>query len=305
MTQRGRRTGFALVSVLWAMVGAGLLAVTATLAARDASYSARNRIAAERALWIAHDCGERAHAAIDELLRDAHQGDEGTIWPMLGSQLLDVPLTHAEGCDMTLEAAGTRLDINSASDLELLALFRAMGRPDAEALADALLDWRDMDNVPRPSGAEASWYASAQKPLPRNGNLADVRELKLVRGFSDLAFDSLLGTEPAPLALNSAPLAVLASVPGFGPEVLQRVAQRRADGRPILDVLTLVAGLSEQATRDLLAQYPEIMRRTTVDPVAWTVTARGHAGLPAVHSVVELRLGRAGRRAVILRRRTW
>jgi hypothetical protein len=86
---------------------------------------------------------------------------------------------------------------------------------------------------------------------------------------------------------------------------LQRIAQGRAEGRPILDVLTLAAGLSEQAAGDLLAQYPEIMRRTTIDPVAWTVIARGHAGLPAVQSVLELRVARAGQRAVVLRWRSW
>lgn len=55
------------------------------------------------------------------------------------------------------------------------------------ALADALVDWIDADNVPQPQdGAEDAYYLSLQPPyLAANRPLIDVAELALVRGFDD------------------------------------------------------------------------------------------------------------------------
>jgi type II secretory pathway component PulK len=288
------------------MVAAAVLALAATLAGRAAFDATRNRIGTGRARWLAHDCAERAQATMDELLRAGDESEAAATWRMLGQAVQATPLAHTTGCNIALEAAGTRLDINSATEEQLRALFHVMGRLDAEALVDAVADWRDADDMPRSAGVESAWYTAARRSLPRNGPLADIRELQLVRGFEELStFDSLLVTEPAPLALNSAPLTVLAAVPGFGPEILQRIAERRAAGRQIVDVLALAAGVSPRAASDVLGHFAEISRLTTAEPVAWLVTARGHDGEPVSTATIELRVVRAGRRAAVVRRRNW
>jgi DNA uptake protein ComE-like DNA-binding protein len=55
-----------------------------------------------------------------------------------------------------------------------------------EEQIDALLDWRDRDDIPRPNGAEINYYASIQPVGYRckNGPLLTLEELLLVRGFS-------------------------------------------------------------------------------------------------------------------------
>ena len=144
-----------------------------------------------------------------------------------------------------------------------------------------------------------------QRVLPRNGPLADASELRLVRGFENGAYDSLLTVGVGPLSINTAPFAVLASVPGLSPEVLQRIAEVRESGRPITDLLELTRGVSPSAASLLLAHYADIAGRTTVDPEAWWLTARGRAGSPDITATIELQLVRAGRRAVVLRWRSW
>jgi len=52
-------------------------------------------------------------------------------------------------------------------------------------LADALADWTDADDEPRPRGAERDWYLMQTPPsVPRNAPFASPRELGLVRGVA-------------------------------------------------------------------------------------------------------------------------
>jgi type II secretory pathway component PulK len=62
-----------------------------------------------------------------------------------------------------------------------------------EAIADAILDWIDGDDVPRPSGAEADYYVGQGLPYqPRNHVPAVLEELLLVRDVSRI---HLLGAD--------------------------------------------------------------------------------------------------------------
>jgi DNA uptake protein ComE-like DNA-binding protein len=52
-------------------------------------------------------------------------------------------------------------------------------------VADAILDWLDADDEPRSAGAEAEAYAQLTPPYkPRNGPIADLDELLMVRGVT-------------------------------------------------------------------------------------------------------------------------
>ena len=54
-----------------------------------------------------------------------------------------------------------------------------------DEVADSMLDWMDADNESRPFGAEADYYASLDPPYePRNGPIASIDELLLVRGVT-------------------------------------------------------------------------------------------------------------------------
>jgi general secretion pathway protein K len=200
------------------------------------------------------------------------------------------------------------VDVGSADAEVLSQLFAALSIPQrqADSLVDALLDWRDRDDVARPLGAERDWYEAHGRLPPRNAPLADLRELARVRGFETLhGLDSVLTVEPGRIALNHAPLTVIAALPGLAAEAVAWVAEHRARGVPVTDLLALAGELSPAARRALLARYADLLRLTTVEPDAWVLTSRAKSGAPPVAAVLEVRLVRAGARAAIVRRRTW
>ena len=54
-----------------------------------------------------------------------------------------------------------------------------------EDIADAILDWLDEDEEPRPFGAEVEYYSTLPTPyVPKNGPVLSVEELLLVRGVT-------------------------------------------------------------------------------------------------------------------------
>lgn len=302
--------GFALLAVLWVMVGVAVLGLAVSLAGREAVGSAQNRISLLRATWQAEDCVERARSAIAELLAEdsaqLHWADAG--WSRLDHRVSGAPLLAAGRCDVRLQAAGTAIDVNSASGRVLHRLLELHRIPStqADSLVAALLDWRDADTVARAGGAEHPTYEAAGLHPPRNGPLADVRELRRVRGWMMLAqLDSLVGVEADRVCLNHAPLLVLAALAGFTGEAVARVAERRLRGHPLPDLASLAAELSRPARDSLLAHYPDLVAATTAVPDAWLIVSHAEAGSPPMRVTVEVRLVHAGRRAAVVRRRSW
>jgi general secretion pathway protein K len=92
---------------------------------------------------------------------------------------------------VTVEDDARRLDLNAPGLAD--ALPRLLGLLGLDpALADAIADWTDADDTPRPRGAERAWYAGGTPALvPRNGPLATVGELALVRGVDAAALARL------------------------------------------------------------------------------------------------------------------
>lgn len=305
----GGREGFALVSVLWVLVGLSALALAGNLAAREAVASARNRADLAAAAWRAEACVERARAAITEALGEARfEAPGATVWGRMDRVVARSPLLAGMDCTLELRAAGAALDVNAADGEALRGLLTALGQPPAAAdsLADALADWRDADDTPRPFGAEADWYRARGLRPPRNAPLADGRELRLVRGFERVpGIDTLLSAEAARVPLTHAPPAVLAALPGFGPEAVARATEMRTRGAQVADLATFTGSLSAGARAQALRRFPELVSAAAAEPEAWIVRGRGAVGAPAAVSVVEVRLVRAGDRAAIVRRKTW
>lgn len=304
------RAGFALLAVLWIILAATSLGLTITFAARESVASARNRGSATRAMWHAHDCLERTRAAIGEALEGtAEQLSQGpSPWLALDTVVARSGLASRTLCSIELRPTGITLDVNTADDEMLRASLRAagIGLTRVDSMTDALLDWRDADDVPRPLGAEHAWYIESRRAAPRNGAFASERELALVRGFeADPVVHTLLGVESGRIFLARAPLAVLAGLPGMGEEALARIGERRSRNAEALELIALAAELSPEGRASLVARYAELARVTTSEPDAWIATARGRDGRSSVTPVIEARLVSAGTRAAVVRRRSW
>jgi general secretion pathway protein K len=106
------------------------------------------------------------------------------------------------------------------------------------AIADALGDWTDADDDPRPRGAERAWYLGrSPRRVPPNGPFASPAELRLVRGLDARALARLaphvtVAPEHA-VNPNTASREVLLAVVD-DPVAVERVLAARAE-RPLAD----------------------------------------------------------------------
>lgn len=294
------RRGFALMTVLWVLTVAALIAATAAARGRAAVSATRNRAELERAHWAALTCASEMRASIDDALSAPTSPIErADAWRMLRQA---VPDAHTENCSASLEAAGTRLDVNSASSEMLDSLFTNLGYGDeSHAMSAALVDWRDSDDVALPDGAEGEWYASQHRTLPRNGPIVDLRELRRVRGFENAnGLDSALSVDAGRVSLATASVPVLMAVPGIPGEVADVLVARRDAGTPVRDILAVLPDVSSPSALTIETHYSEIVRLTTADPEAWILRARGWSGEPRNLALIAWRLVRADNRAVVV-----
>jgi type II secretory pathway component PulK len=300
------------------MVGVSALGLALALSARNAIRGAENRRASEIAAWEAEGCAEQARVVIAAALgkeSDVRSVDVATTrdpalsgWRSLDRVVAESPLMRSSGCVVTLRAAGSAIDVNAASEELLHSFFAELvsSGDRADSLTQALLDWRDPDNIPRPLGAEREWYERERRMLPANGPLSSGREIQYVRGVDVIGgLDSLLDVEPGRIDLSHAPLTVLVALPGFTSEAVGRVAEERLRGIPSTDLLALSARLSPAARATLVSRYADLARLTVTEPDAWILESRSSAGEPAITEVVEFRLVRAGTRAAVVRKRSW
>src|SRR5579859_2777284 len=75
--------------------------------------------------------------------------------------------------------------------------------------------------------------------------------------------------------VNAAPEPVLAVLPGIGPEALRIMAEARSWHRPLADLNDLSRRLSPPARDLLIANYSELITRTTFRTSALVLTAQG------------------------------
>jgi type II secretory pathway component PulK len=83
----------------------------------------------------------------------------------------------------TLALAGEETDDVQAENIAVSLLMALSGM--TEEIADAIMDWLDDDEEPRPYGAEIEYYSTLSTPYePANGALQTVDELLLVKGVT-------------------------------------------------------------------------------------------------------------------------
>ena len=170
------REGVVLVlSLLVTIVLVGLALVFAREMRVEAAAAA-NRLAAAQARAIALGAARAVLALGDELPVDAVPVGGGAFW-LLQPNFED-DRTFAYGI---VDECG-KVNLNSAPS-EILAALPGMD----EAMAAAILDWRDSDDEPQPYGAESDYYLLLPDPyLCKNAPFETVEELLLLRDFTPI-----------------------------------------------------------------------------------------------------------------------
>ncbi len=154
------------------------------------------------------------------------------------------PLTlhYPAGEDMVVriyDHAG-KINLNQINDRSMMLLIQHRLGPDAdprqvEELLDAWRDWRDLNDLASPNGADTDYYEALDSPYtPRNFNEMDtVEELRLIRGFDELfegvnleaAFTIYGSTET--VNLNLATREAMRLLPGLNDELIEQIIAYR------------------------------------------------------------------------------
>jgi general secretion pathway protein K len=181
---RSRQRGAVLVLVLWI-----LTLLTFLLGAFSNEIRVENRIVGDMVERIRLRAG--ATAVLNYLALAGTASPEGLAG--LEGWSLSLPLGKSS-VDYRLVPEEAYVSLNAAPPEMLEALLGNYpdGVDDVDALVNALVDWRDGDDVVTENGAEAAEYASAGLAYgPRNAPLLSADELGLVLGFDQGLVDWL------------------------------------------------------------------------------------------------------------------
>ena len=266
---RGNR-GVALLLVLWALVLLGTLALGFSWSMRTEALAARNGIDEARAYFQARTGVSRAIALLaslpsDNVLAAAIAGKDGDA-----------------SYDVRVESESGKVDVNLVGEEVLLEILMKGGLPEeeAESVRDAILDWRDEDDVARPRGAERAEYGRMTEPItPRNGKFRGIGELMHVKGVAGEFHRAFLsrvftvhGNSPRVNFLR-APEIVLRSLPGVSSEAADRIVSGRREEPPIT-----AADLAAMVGEGLLTAQGLALLSGGSSSRVYTITAAGRAG---------------------------
>ncbi|WP_375056548.1 general secretion pathway protein GspK [Zobellella sp. DQSA1] len=208
-----RQRGIALVSVLWVLILLTLLATGLSLNSRSQAQQSSNIIHAAQARHAA-DAG--MHLAMLALA----QPQDRQPWLADGSPYLlrldDIDIRVA-----IFNESG-RIDLNAAGPELLDGLLATTGLDDGQRarLVDAIMDWRDGDDLRRLHGAEYDDYIAAGLDYgPRNAPFQTVDEVLRVLGMTPEIYRRIRHSLTIRNPRNSinplyAPRQVLLSLPG-------------------------------------------------------------------------------------------
>src|SRR5262249_18112798 len=145
--------------------------------------------------------------------------------------------------DVVTRDLGEKLNINQISETDIQTFFNFLLHDMSKAthLAQSIMDWRDADSIPRPSGAERDAYIKAgMLALPTNAPFRDVDDLRDVMGMTPEIYEQAapyLTTRGSGLVnINTAPVPVLRALPGMTDQTLNYILMMRSQGRRIDDL---------------------------------------------------------------------
>ncbi len=175
------RKGLVIIAVLWTVIV--LIAIVAVLSRRtrlDMKVT-MSRMDAVRCKWA---CRAGVEKAIAVLNTDETENDTLLdLWSDSEEDFNDVVL---ERCVLNVRVVdeSSKLDINAATKEQL------MGLPFMyEEIADAIIDWRDADDMPSGLGVESGYYEGLDFGYrARNGPFRTIRELLMVKDVTEDLF---------------------------------------------------------------------------------------------------------------------
>lgn len=279
-----RQSGVVLVIVLWLLAlltvmagGYSATMRTETQLTANTVRTAQARALAESGIWL----------GVNELLKPQ---PEQTWWHDGTPHVIN---NGADKITIRLQDETGKIDLNTAGNELLQGLLNSTGLDESESvrILNAILDWRDRDNLKRQSGAEDDDYANAGLDYgAKDGPFNSVDELKRVMGMRNDIYQSML---PA--------LTIYSNQPGINPETASKtalLALPASDPTAVDEYLKM-----RHDNADYTVYFTGLDRRVVSRGVSrtFTVSSEGNVGgTKADLNVVLLLKPRAGRPITIL-----
>jgi general secretion pathway protein K len=171
--------GIALVLVLWVVTLLTVIAGSFIYSARSSALVAGNLVSIAKARALA-DAG--IHRGLSELVKPVTDAER---WKADG-RINVFSLENVE-IRLVMRDETAKIDLNTANDVLLKGLLRSAGLDEdgANHVLDAILDWRDADELTRPQGAERDRYESmGLSYIPTNAPFQTLDELQRVIGIT-------------------------------------------------------------------------------------------------------------------------
>ena len=259
------RRGFALLAAIWLVVAIATVALQFALDARERRLLGINTAERGRGRAAAIGALNASQAALEQALRQGPGTGNARVallrgadpWLDADSLFSGVMMVDSIPVEVGTLDLGTQLNINSMGEQQLRTFFSFALRDFAAAdkIAQAVLDWRDADSIPRSNGAERDDYIRAgQLALPSNQTFREVSDILSVEGMTPEIYarvSPFLTTRGSGVInINSADTVVLRAVPGMTDEILANILTQRSMGRRISNVNSVmprrqgVAGLA-------------------------------------------------------------
>lgn len=219
-TGAARERGVALIAVLWALTFLSLAAASFTVTIRSVSHVTRNLEENARARAL-------ADAGIAMGIMAMMDRDSNGRWLADGTPHV---FRFAGGeVSVSVRDESGKIDLNRAPDILLKGLLVVLGLEpeDAAPLVDAIIDYRDPNQLTRLNGAEDADYARAGLPYgAKDRRFEAVEELQRVLGMTPALYARMapfvtVYSGQAGIDPGVAPREVWLSLPGADKESIQ------------------------------------------------------------------------------------
>ena len=272
-----RDRGAILIVVLWVLLALSLIALSFAASIRTEVDAARNVVQQKQSYYMARAGIEYAIYRILETQSAFYQAQQQAQNPGL-QQVPDVLLGSVSlslaggGADVAIGDESGKIGVNAAPPNLIYNLLLMIGvpGPTADVITDSIQDWIDPDELVHDFGAESDYYLGLKEPYPaKNGPIDVPEELLLIRGVTPEIYYGIKtksdSGEPIELYglqkylttfsnarqinVNSAPVPVLAAIPGLNYDVAVAIAQIRAE-QPLTDPAQIgerIPGISGEA----------------------------------------------------------
>lgn len=251
-----KENGVILIFALWVLVTLSLISLSFAYHRRLELEITEFRCDREKAYYLAQAGVNLALTALRTDVNDYDALNEPWhLHPVLGEDILrgeeeeEEEKTFADEDEETVMVSYSVIDEEGKLNINLVPqdfLDRLPGMD--EALVATICDWRDPDTIPSFLGAEQSYYQNLNPPyLCKDGFLDIIEELLLVKGMTSELFygevingsdtfssqlqpglcDLLTVYSDGHINLNTAPLAVLQTIPGVRVETAEALVQFR------------------------------------------------------------------------------